>query len=59
MIKSVIQYKHFHWANTAKTSPIRIFSVLAPIPVSPITARSEPLDVSTFARKSPERYWTG
>ena len=24
-----IQYKNFHWANTAKTSPIRIFSVLA------------------------------
>jgi hypothetical protein len=23
-----IQYKNFHWANTAKTSPIRIFSVL-------------------------------
>ena len=24
-----IQYKNFHWTNTAKTSPIRIFSVLA------------------------------
>ena len=24
-----IQYKNFHWANTIKTSPIRIFSVLA------------------------------
>ena len=23
-----IQYKNLHWANTAKTSPIRIFSVL-------------------------------
>ena len=33
-----IQYKNFHWANTAKISPIRI----CPIPVSPITARSEP-----------------
>jgi hypothetical protein len=24
-----IQYKNLHWDNTAKTSPIRIFSVLA------------------------------
>ena len=24
-----IQYKNFHWANTAKTSPIRIYSLLA------------------------------
>jgi hypothetical protein len=24
-----IQYKNFHWVNTAKTSPIRIFFVLA------------------------------
>jgi hypothetical protein len=36
-----IQYKNFHWANTTKTSPIRIFSVLAQISVRPITARSE------------------
>ena len=47
-----IQYKNFHWANTTKTSPIRIFPVLARF-------RSEldrnPLDVSTIARKSPER----
>jgi hypothetical protein len=47
-----IQYKNFHWANTTTTSPIRIFPVLARF-------RSEldrnPLDVSTIARKSPER----
>jgi hypothetical protein len=36
-----IQYKIFHWVNTAKTNPIRIFSVFGPIPVRPITARSE------------------
>ena len=30
-----MQYRNFHWANTAKISPID------PIPVSPITTRPE------------------
>ena len=41
--------------NQSNTDIFRI----GPIPVSPITARSEPLDVSTIVKKSPERYWTG
>ena len=35
-----IQYKNFHWDNTAKTYNADIFRI-GPIPVSPKTARSE------------------
>ena len=57
----------FIWRTNVKERSLTILKqkgdldifCIGPIPVSPITAKSDPLDVSTFARKSPERYWTG
>jgi hypothetical protein len=54
MIKSVNTIQKLSLGQYDKTSPIRIFSVLARFKLD-----RNPLDVTTFARKSPERYWTG